>query len=366
MNTLNSKTMNRIKTTVTCCLIGLITAGAAVSAQEMRVITLQHGETTTVFYGDKFSDAHTAAVDGDLITLSSGEFTVTQITKAVKIQGAGYTQTPASNRYRTTLTNSSIAISVALPTTSSGLLIEGVYTAATITFTGAIKDCVIKKSYVAYLNFSGTQNNCGVDQCRIGRLYFVSPENCYAKNTVFYYTNYSTSSGISYLTADLAALRTGASTSKTVIENCVFPSFDCASVLFRNNIFIRINATNSNPLYRHVFTDTNSISENTAVVSSAGTTALPTGSVATGTMLVTPINMYGVSTIPNAYAGYLQQLSPVAQDTYKGTDGKQVGIYGGSNPHTDVPTNPQVTAKSIATSSGSDGKLKVEITVQAQ
>jgi len=60
------------------------------------------------------------------------------------------------------------------------------------------------------------------------------------------------------------------------------------------------------------------------------------------------------------------ELTPEARATFLGTDGTQVGIYGGENPFTDIPTNPQITQKDIATKSTPDGKLNVSIKVEAQ
>jgi hypothetical protein len=49
---------------------------------------------------------------------------------------------------------------------------------------------------------------------------------------------------------------------------------------------------------------------------------------------------------------------------YKGTDGTQVGIYGGSMPFSITPSNPQITKCNVASKSTADGKLSVDITVQ--
>ena len=60
------------------------------------------------------------------------------------------------------------------------------------------------------------------------------------------------------------------------------------------------------------------------------------------------------------------ELTPEAQALFLGTDGTQVGIYGGSNPFTDVPTNPQITGRSIGTQSTPAGKLNVNLVIEAQ
>lgn len=57
---------------------------------QQRLATLSHNDTITTFYGQSaLSQAHAAAVNGDVITLSSGVFDAIEITKAVTIRGAG-------------------------------------------------------------------------------------------------------------------------------------------------------------------------------------------------------------------------------------------------------------------------------------
>ena len=52
--------------------------------------TLNHEGTISTFYGTvALRQAHAAAVSGDVITLSSGTFLSTDISKAVTIRGAG-------------------------------------------------------------------------------------------------------------------------------------------------------------------------------------------------------------------------------------------------------------------------------------
>jgi len=53
---------------------------------------------------------------------------------------------------------------------------------------------------------------------------------------------------------------------------------------------------------------------------------------------------------------------------YLGTDGTQVGIYGGSQPFKEkgTPSNPQVTKKNIGTQTDADGNLQINMTIEAQ
>ena len=59
------------------------------------------------------------------------------------------------------------------------------------------------------------------------------------------------------------------------------------------------------------------------------------------------------------------ELTDEAKTKYKGSDGTEVGIYGGSLPFDPTPTNPQITKCNVASKSTADGKLSVDIEVSA-
>lgn len=57
------------------------------------------------------------------------------------------------------------------------------------------------------------------------------------------------------------------------------------------------------------------------------------------------------------------ELTDEAKAKYKGSDGTQVGIYGGTNPFDPTPTNPQIKKFGVSTTN-IDGKLNVKINVE--
>ena len=59
------------------------------------------------------------------------------------------------------------------------------------------------------------------------------------------------------------------------------------------------------------------------------------------------------------------QLTDAAKTQCLGTDGTEVGIYGGSLPFDPTPSNPQITKCNVAAKSTADGKLSVDIEVNA-
>ena len=84
---------------ITLFVLLLSVAGMKNAFAQGQVAILQHNDTLRAFYGpDALSAAHTAASDGDTITLSSGNFEGCNLSKAVAIHGAGCLEDTASHR----------------------------------------------------------------------------------------------------------------------------------------------------------------------------------------------------------------------------------------------------------------------------
>lgn len=60
------------------------------------------------------------------------------------------------------------------------------------------------------------------------------------------------------------------------------------------------------------------------------------------------------------------ELTDEAAATYKGTDGTQLGIFGGSYPYTLTPSTPVVTKVVMPSTPDANGKLPFEITVETR
>lgn len=100
-------------------------------AQSSLLATLNHEGTISTFYGTyALIQAHAAAADGDVITLSSGTFQSVNIRKAVTLRGAGMVLDAATQTEPTVLANEFI---IDIPDeTTQRLTIEGVYTNQTV------------------------------------------------------------------------------------------------------------------------------------------------------------------------------------------------------------------------------------------
>jgi hypothetical protein len=142
-------------------------------AQSNQSVTaiLQHvvdgNETVKVYVGkEAFKNAYTDAVNGDVITLSSGSFDVpSAFQKELSVYGAGYEEDAASGTAVTTLNNS---INIKDIESLSNLHFEGLRINSTITCNIPISNMVISKCLCEYVYLYGaTCTDITIQQCVI-------------------------------------------------------------------------------------------------------------------------------------------------------------------------------------------------------
>lgn len=320
-------------------IVASLVMSVCAKAQDVQMATLQHGDNMTAYYGyTALEQAMESAVKGDLITLSGGSFKPTTINKVVTIQGAGYVQDIPNNRYKTSIAGS---FEINIPEGESGLLIEGIRCDNTISIIGTIDNFVLRKCYIDFASYEGTSKNCLIDRCRINGF---NPDD--------HSTNFMV---------------------KNSILNAVYENAADAILLFLNC----------------VITESNSRGGVTAQFKNCISACSFKASGCSAYNCVVSYNNYGgftFTSVSNIWSmGYDEvkaifanndffsfrddwdyQLTDEAKTTYVGTDGTQVGIYGGATPFSDVPSNPQVVYKEIAAESDANGKLSVKIKVEAQ
>ena len=319
---------------------------AAVSfAQGSLLATLNHEGTVSTFYGaSAWKDAHNAATHGDVITLSSGTFVATDITKAVTVRGAGMGIDTTSVAEPTVITGD---FSINIPdSVTKRLTLEGIYSNHEIRYK-TVKNplflkCRLKKvSY--YVMSSSVLKDASFIHCRISEeLFLVS--NCSAscvnsviqeprsyndKNSNFEFINCC-------LIGDMGPVKSSS------FKNCIISDND-------NNHWISSSCTayncvclTANNYFRYITNSTNkSLTEYATLF----------------------------KTYPGGSLEKLDsedfQLTDAAKTQYLGTDGTEVGIYGGSLPFDPTPSNPQITKCNVAAKSTADGKLSVDIEVNA-
>lgn len=158
-----------------------------------------------------------------------------------------------------------------------------------------------------------------------------------------------------------------------IIQNGFFPS---NGNQISNNIFFNMSTS------YYIYGDNNVINNNIFLLPNISPS---TGNSYNNNLFVAASPIYG--TTPTAignYTGIAQTAIFVNQTghafdythnyhlqaptTYLGTDGSQVGIYGGTFPYKEgaVPLNPHIQLKNIAPTTNANGDLQIQIQVEAQ
>lgn len=307
-------------------------------AQSSLLATLNHEGTISTFYGtNALIQAHAAAADGDVITLSSGTFQSVNITKAVTLRGAGMVLDAATQTEPTVLANE-FSINISDETTQR-LTIEGIYTNQTVTI-NKLKNAMFLKDRFRYFSFPGSAYGKDLTfiHCRITESY--------------YGTNYSNNSAVFQ-----NCIVRGMNGKNYIFNNCLFlantntSNSHCGNSEYRNCIILNSGSINSTSTYYNnlycKFSGSYSfnVPNNTNVEVAKDNEAIK--------------NLFGYSD-DNEY-----KLTEAAKALIKGTDGTEVGIYGGSLPYDPTPTNPQISKFNVAAKTTADGKLSVDIEVKS-
>ena len=307
-----------------------------IKAQDLMVATLQSGEATHVFYGaNAFVEAVGKANSGDLITLSAGTFNVPKIEKALRIQGAGYMDDSKNGLYRTTL---NYELYINLPKGSSDdFLLEGIYSDKELRVTSStpVKNFLLKRCRFYRVSFSGaTTENCQLEHCRISDYLIIGDKS----------TNFSVVNSV------INVLQGNNENSSIVFQNTFINDVSYNAIAtFENCILNSFSKLHSNCVVKYC------LSLNADMFSNVSTK--------NNCYVATKTTIWGTN------KGYsdtdLYELTEAAKSQYTGSDGKEIGIHGGYKPFLSTPSHPQITKRDIATKT-SGGKLKVDITVEAQ
>ena len=115
-------------------------------AQGSLLATLSHEGQISAYYGaSALGQALEAADNGDVITLSSGQFNATNITKAVTLRGAGMSvSTDSLNSHEATIIQGDYTINLS-DTLQGRLTMEGLYFNGGVTYSGALNNAQFLK-----------------------------------------------------------------------------------------------------------------------------------------------------------------------------------------------------------------------------
>lgn len=324
-------------------LLGIISFVSTAMAQTSLVATLSHeGEVSNYYGADALVNAYEKAAAGDIITLSSGVFNpVETIGKALTIRGAGMGDI-ATPDVEPTIVAKDVEIKVvednikqeaATQEKRNHLVIEGIKFTSDVKLAqlhnGLFLKCKFRK-----VTYEGEEAICDDNtflQCRVEYLWATSSKGTFT------------------------------------FENCIVVGGSAnASVVCKNTILIDGMSADDYSDYRNcVFINTSSSSFRSTYYNNLWISdgnldrSLGVSNVKVDTKNEAISNLIGDYSDDKDY-----KLSEDAKKLITGSDGTEVGIYGGELPFDPTPSNPQITKFNVAKQTTADGKLSVEIEVK--
>ena len=315
-----------------------------VSAQSSVLATLFHEGEVSIFSGSTaLRQAHAAATHGDVITLSGGSFMSVDITKAVTIRGAGMEM--SETQAMPTIITGDFTINVT-DSVSQRLIIEGIFHNQDLSYGNVPSNSLFLKCRLKSLRheyYSSKMPNTSFIHCKITEKFRLN----------------GTESTASIINCVIRGLHVGDYTCGIEIYNSLVMISDDwnYNLVFNNCILFKYSSD-----YMKNFMAYNCIG-----YSYAG------NDIFVDIPNSTNIMVDDLSTVFKTYQGQDTdkldsekfELTDEAKSKYIGTDGTQVGIYGGSLPFDPTTTNPQIVKCNVAGKSTADGKLSVDIEVKA-
>lgn len=325
-------------------------------AQSQLATLFQDGDVKT-FYGiNALRRAHSSAKHGDVITLSSGTFNSVDITKAITLRGAGM-QYDSIAKVEPTIITGNFNLSINNDSTLQGnsLTMEGIYHNYDITVSKPVYNAQFVKCRFYNIGKSAVSNVLGNS---LTNTTFI---NCLISNQLYAEENASITCVNSYIRDPYQAVNTsderyanfefqncvvhqgssGHNPSYSTYRNCIIRG--CGNLIPSTSVAYNCIGINTSSLFDYMSNGTNTYVSSPSSV----------------------FKTWSGSSYVTSFLSENLELTDAAKTKYLGTDGTQVGIYGGSIPFTARPSNPQITKLNVASKSTADGKLSVDIEVKA-
>jgi hypothetical protein len=327
----------------TLALFALVLLGSQLKAQTPQFV-LVHNNTNSVY--TTWDATYAQAVDGDNIYLPGVTIpNAITIAKILNIYGAGH--------YPDSTTATGKTIMIGPITITKKIYIEGLEILNSIDLVDvSANGSSLVRMKIPNLNFGGTEGHF-INGCVISYIYSSDLTNCLGpKNLLF----------VSCILSNFNRIKDSS------FENCIFlcPTTSwsyssCSNTTFKNNIFhglFEIDWYYS----QQCFTLTGNLFYNNLFTRSS----IPSNSSGNGNILgVNPsFVLYNIYPFAYNYNFHLPNNSPYLN---AGTDGTQIGIYGGTFPYKDgaIPSNPHIYFKNIAPQTNASGVLPIRIKVRS-
>lgn len=306
----------------------LMTGISAFSQAEDTKVILQSGANTTIYDGTQISTAIGAANKGDILYLSEGTYDSFTIDKEILVRGVG----------ANTWIEGDVTISIPNNATLTQAVLEGVNVSGSIKINQPATNLIIRNTKVADVTVTGALTNGLIDRCWITGTFNMNnnTDDTTVKNSKVYMISagsltYNKCTFLNCNIADRKNVNTAA-----VFTNCIIGSYKYLGEMY-----------GLGTMESSVFTNTLFNKYDGSIGSSSSQT-----------------NCYFIS----EYDGACDQNtleSRVDLSEYLGTDGTQVGVYGGTTPFTLDPQVAKVTESTFTVDTDAK-KLTVKLKVAAK
>ncbi len=345
---------------------------ATICLGQQLLATLNHNDSITVYYGSTaLSQAYNAAESGDIITLSSGSFAAVDIRKAITIRGAGmYVDTLLGTA--PTLITGDFTIDHFAGTISSHICLEGLYFTHSLYFSNVKHPEFIKCEFTRILgtfpqgtNYymeNATFLNCVVsDYLRMGiqyanyGYYYAAIQNSSFINCAIMSVSYYSNRNTSYVSNNYFS----ASGKNNTFNNCIVKLHPAEAQYYSTN--------NSILFYNGEDSSYTSVTYNSIGINSTAPYFSPA--------ILNAQNLHNYNSFSSVFktftgtynsGGTSFELQDSIATSILGTDGTQVGIYGGAMPFDPHIHHPLVRRCNVASRSTADGKLAVDIEIVSE
>jgi len=344
------------------------------SAFAQNTVILQRGSDVIGQYNDFTQAVVTAAQDGDIIFINNSlnDATIT-IDKQLSIIGAGFWPNSTSNEPGYTQINCTLVFNNG----SSGSFVTGIHFTNDVRITGSTS--------ISGITF---------DRCRFNNLYlayggadsFSSSNhivrNCYINYLFGYlYSNYTV---VNTIITNNIVRRVNSFNQLNIFTNNIFTGLDAgtsnftfsntSSCTFQNNIIF--NSHNSyNCGTNFIFSSNNNVFSYNIFIGfagSGGTNNIFTNNFNNVDKESVFVNISYPGTCPNTYFNfsysYDYHLQPNCVGVGAGSDGTDIGIYGGTTPWKEqaYPINPRITNFNVTPQVPANGIINVNAAVEGQ
>ena len=317
-------------------------------AQNALVASLSKGTSVTYYYGvNALKQAVAAAESGDIINLSSGSFNATNISKGITVRGAGI-----DSKEPTYIVGD---FTIEIPGEDvNQFMMEGIRCTNSLLINGTFANPFFQKC-----QFNGVGNYGGVT---VTNIMF---SNCKITGS-FGPRGYN-----SYIMVNCFINNTTVSESATVTAtNCIFAEptgfhvYCYERCQFFNSIFISLNGKGgySDSAGETRWIPSSSQAQHCYMVNFPEFDIFGQLSVRTGC----PTSSLSYEMVFDSYRGVYSdeetfELTETAKTTYLGTDNQQIGLYGGLQPYSPIPSYPLISTMIVPAKTNDQGKMDVKV-----